>query len=239
VREFCWTCRKAQVTCYCKRVKPCLPDITFALLVHPRESRNSVATGRMLHLGLGNSVWILGAEFQNDPQVLELLADPGNFCVILYPGPGALDLTNCAPETARAFFPVAPPAPEGRRLVVFIVDGTWDLARGMLNRSPILLGLPQIRFTPSTPSIYQIRKQPEAHCFSTLEAAHWLIDRLDELGVRAAPAGRAHDELTRCFASMIVEQVAYAANDRPRFLSRQPGVQTQYPATTASAPEIK
>jgi DTW domain-containing protein YfiP len=195
-------------------VRPCFPEVRFALLVHPREARNPVGTGRMLHLGLGNSFWIEGHDFHDHPQVLELIADPANFCAILYPGPGALDLTDCAPEAARALFPA------DRRLVIFVVDGTWDLAKGMLRRSPLLMSLPQIRFTPSTPSAYGIRHQPEAHCYSTLEAAHWLIGRLGALGVRPAPAG--YEQLTACFAAMVADQKNYAASSPgARFLTRK------------------
>jgi DTW domain-containing protein YfiP len=63
--------------------------------------------------------------------------------------------------------------------VVFVLDGTWRITQQMLRRSPCLQGLPQIRFSPQHPSQYRIRKQPEPHCLSTVEAVSELLFQLE------------------------------------------------------------
>lgn len=204
MRDFCFKCRKAAVTCYCSRLRPFASYPEFVILIHPREARNRVGTGRMLHLSLTNSLLIDGHDFSRDPRVARLIEDPQRHCALLYPGPRSLDLTRCAPGEARAF------TPPGKRLTLFIIDGTWDLARGMVNRSSNLKALPQLRFTPEKPSIYEIRHQPEDFCFSTLEAAHWIIERFASLGLTERPKDHAHEGLLETFRFMIGQQLDFA-----------------------------
>jgi DTW domain-containing protein YfiP len=210
VRDFCFGCRKSKVTCFCDRVRPFESDPQLAILIHPREARSRVGTGRMLHLSLTNSILIDGHDFEGDERVEKLIRDPALHCALLYPGPGSLDLTSCTAEEARGF------TPAGKRLVLFLIDGTWDQARGMVNRSPNLKALPQIRFTPSAPSAYEFRRQPRDFCFSTLEAAHWIIDRFATLGVTERPTGDAHHGLIECFKHMVRQQVRYAERNHLR-----------------------
>jgi DTW domain-containing protein YfiP len=57
--------------------------------------------------------------------------------------------------------------------LLILIDGTWAEARRMVNRSPLLLEkCQQVQFTSnSKTSIYDaVRKEPEKHCLSTLEA---------------------------------------------------------------------
>eukprot|EP00569_Conticribra_weissflogii_P014438 CAMPEP_0171414700 /NCGR_PEP_ID=MMETSP0880-20121228/37991_1 /TAXON_ID=67004 /ORGANISM="Thalassiosira weissflogii, Strain CCMP1336" /LENGTH=240 /DNA_ID=CAMNT_0011932729 /DNA_START=509 /DNA_END=1231 /DNA_ORIENTATION=+ len=61
--------------------------------------------------------------------------------------------------------------------LLILVDGTWAEAKRMIMQSPQLTSrCQQIQFTSSYTSIYDvIRKEPEKHCISTLEAcAHAL-----------------------------------------------------------------
>lgn len=180
------------------------------ILIHPREARNRVGTGRMLHLSVTNSALIDGKDFGRDERVQRLIDDPQLHCALLYPGPRSLDLTHCTPEEARAF------TPPGKELVLFIIDGTWDLARGMINRSANLKTLPQIRFTPSVPSGYGFRKQPHDFCFSTLEAAHWIIERFAALGLYAPLPGAPHEGLIENFRAMVRQQLKYAERNELR-----------------------
>ncbi len=216
MRDFCYRCRKAQVTCYCARLTPFEYSHPFVILVHPREARNSVGTGRMLHLSMPGSQLIEGHDFTHNSAINSIIKDPSLHPVLLYPSPSALNLNTCTPDEAHV-------ALTQKRLALIIVDGTWDLARGMINRSPNLKALPQLKFVPIQPSRFEIRKQPAAHCLSTLETAHWLIERFAELGVAPLPEGRAHDGLLDTFMAMIKEQVAFAAGNKRRTVGLRVG----------------
>jgi DTW domain-containing protein YfiP len=211
MRDFCLRCRKAKVTCYCAHLRPFEAGPVFVVLVHPREWKNSVGTGRMLHLSVSNSLLLQGCEFAGDERVNRLIADPGYHATVLYPGRDSIDLSG-----HQADAQVTGIVPAGKKLLVFVIDGTWDQARSMINKSPNLKALPQFRFTPDTRSIYRIREQPRDYCFSTLEAVHWMIERFDRLGVYRAPAGRAHQSLLAVFDHMVRQQLAYAAGKERR-----------------------
>ena len=74
---------------------------------------------------------------------------------------------------------LSPPNSAGGRLLVFILDATWSGARKMLKLSPSLQRLPRVMFTPTAPSRYVIKQQPQDGCLSTLEACHELLLSLE------------------------------------------------------------
>jgi len=95
------------------------------------------------------------------------------------------------------------------RLVIFVLDGTWKSARKMLRASPNLAVLPSLCFEPSAPSTYRIRRQPKPHCYSTIEAIHFVLDWFaprENAGLAGAPG---HDNLRAVFHAVIERQLAY------------------------------
>lgn len=168
-RAWCLTCRKPQATCYCALVRPFESFPTFAILIHRRETRRTVATGRMAHLCLSNSLLLEGTDFTEHPQANALICDDSNHCMVLAPGPRSVNLTHLPLAERTALFP------PGKRPIVFVIDGTWAQARRMLKLSRNLQLLPSICFTPQTPSRFRVRRQPAPHCYSTIEAIHACI----------------------------------------------------------------
>lgn len=172
----------------------------FVFLMHPKEYKQEKGgTGRLTHLCLPNSELHMGIGFDDHVPVQALLSDPTNHCVLLYPGVRARNLTHEPwPEAELA----------GRRLVVFLLDATWSLARKMLRLSPTLQRLPRIMFTPTAPSRYLIKHQPQEGCLATLEAVHELLLVLERAGLDGYPDqtqlldlfARMQDHLLRCAA---------------------------------------
>jgi DTW domain-containing protein YfiP len=151
----------------------------FVFLMHPKEFKQEKAgTGRLTQLCLPNSELHMGLDFSHDETVGDLVDDPRNYPVLLYPGPQARNLTNG--ELQATDF-------GGRRLVVFLLDATWSGARKMLRLSPGLQRLPRIMFTPAAPSRYVIKQQPQEGCLSTLEAVHELLTVLQQSGLDDYP----------------------------------------------------
>jgi DTW domain-containing protein YfiP len=147
--------------------------------MHPKEFKQEKAgTGRLTHLCLPNSELQMGIAFDEHEPVQTLLRDPANHCVLLYPGPDARNLS----------LGQLPPHELGtRRLVVFAIDATWSCARKMLRLSPSLQALPRIMFTPTAPSRFIIKQQPQEGCLSTLEATHETLLALERGGLDAYP----------------------------------------------------
>jgi DTW domain-containing protein YfiP len=180
--------------------------------MHPKEYKQEKAgTGRLTHLCLPESKLHVGARFDSDPDVQEMLSDPTAFPVLLYPGRTALNLSEAVnPGSASEKGLIELRRAMGdRALLVFVLDSTWSGARKMLRLSPNLQVLPRIMFTPENPSRYVIKQQPQEGCLSTLEATHELLLALERLGMDHYPNP---DLLLSIFERMQAFQLACAAD---------------------------
>lgn len=203
-RPTCLRCLRAQPLCWCGRVRPFETEARFCILMHPKERRVAIGTGRMTHRALVGSTLLVGLRFDDDPRLARLLDDARLHPVVLFPSRDALDLAAASPAAARAFFPA------DKRPLVIVLDGTWATTRKLLHLSPRLAALPRICFTPAAPARYhRIRREPRAECRSTIEAAHQVIEGLAALEVAAAPPDRAHDVLLALLDALVREQVAF------------------------------
>ena len=143
-----------------------------------------VSTCRLAHLSLPNSEMHVGLRAEGSARLEALVREPGT--MVLFPGPAAIDV--------RAL-----PAPP-RTLIV--VDGTWINARKAVERSPLLAALPRVGFTRAQPSNYRIRKEPAAHCLSTIEAVAHVLEELEDAPGRFTP-------MLGSFDHMVELQLAY------------------------------
>ncbi|HRY55447.1 MAG TPA: tRNA-uridine aminocarboxypropyltransferase [Spirochaetia bacterium] len=211
-RETCYRCRRPKEYCLCPKEPPMETRTRIVLLMHPMEwKREKCATGRLTCLNLANSEIIPGLAFGEIPRYRELVEDPANYPVLLYPGPRALNLSEGG-------FPSG--SLGGRRLVVFLIDSTWACARSVLRASPCLLELPQVKFLPREPSRFVIKRQPREYCLSTLEAAHELLLALEAAGLDSYPDKA---RLLAAFDAMQRLQIEKArVSGRPRYLGMGP-----------------
>ncbi|WP_345785729.1 tRNA-uridine aminocarboxypropyltransferase [Pelagicoccus sp. SDUM812002] len=167
-------------------------------------------TGRLTHHCLAESELIVGDRFDENESVQALIDDPKNYPVLLFPGKEARDLSKGELQAEDL---------SGRRLVVFLLDGTWRMVRPMLRFSECLQRLPRVMFSNAHPSRYVIKRQPEAGCLSTLEAAHELLIALERSGLDeyAEP-----EQMLDLFAEMQAFQVkCEQENQPPDFVPRK------------------
>ncbi len=196
-RPVCPQCRWAMSVCYCPKVVRFPTSTHFVLLMHHGEFTRRIATGRMSHLCLVNSSLFRGTNFTHHDEVNALLNDPGNYPVVLTPGVNSTNITDVPAEKRNELFPVE------KRLVVFILDGTWAQARQMRRLSRNLAAFPKVCFTPPTLSNFRVRKQPKDYCYSTIEAIHHFIELTEPR------PDRPHDNLLEVFAHMVDRQLDY------------------------------
>lgn len=201
-RAWCARCRRPGVGCYCALIEPFDSLPRFVILSQPREAKHRLGTGRMAHLGLGNSLRFEGIDFSQHPQVNREIADPGNAPMLLFPSRQAVNLSKLTVAERRQL------ASGSRTLVVFVLDGTWKSVRKMMRLSDNLRQLPTICFAPPTPSAYGFRREPRPECYSTIEAIHQVIELIDG-GAAAAAQPRRHDRLLAPFHFMVASQLAY------------------------------
>jgi DTW domain-containing protein len=210
-REFCLRCRRPRASCLCPAEPPMETRARIVLLMHPKEyKRQKTGTGRMACLHLANSEILPGIAFDGHPRVRELIDSPANFPVLLYPSPGATNLSEGGPAVSRLAEEIG-----RKRLVVFLVDSTWACSHAVLRESPGIGRLPRLMFKAAEKSRWIIKRQPRDYCLSTIEAIHELLGALEAAGLESYPdKGR----LLAAFAAMQEYQVGRAATDaKPRY----------------------
>lgn len=196
LREICGRCLQPHFSCLCPFIQPISPEIEFIILTHPVEVKHRrIVSGRLAHLVLKNSRWIMGQDYSQDPVVNALVSDPNRHCMVMYPGRQSVNITHLKPEERFDLFP------EGKTPTVFVIDGTWSTAKKMIRLSTNVASLPRFCFTPSRPSDFRVRKQPRRECFSTVEAIHETLDLFGAQG---------HDHLLYVFDKMVNRQLELA-----------------------------
>ena len=210
----CYRCYWLEAHCRCPLIRPFQTETRFIILMHNMEAKKEkLGTGRICRATLLNSEIIVGIDFTLNAKVNAILADPENYCMVLYPGEKSLNISrdDIGPlmETRKA----------GRKLVVFLIDGTWRCAKKMMTLSLNIRSLPRISFTATHESIFYIKEQPEAYCLSTLESIHHFLGEADRRGLESLP-GKPHDNLIEVFKSMIDFMVKCATDpDRSSYRS--------------------
>jgi DTW domain-containing protein YfiP len=204
-REYCYVCRRVKTNCLCGVIKPFDTRLRVVILMHCKEAREEkLGTARLARLCLTNADLFVGYDFTEDERVNSLLRDPAYAPLVLYPGP-----------TARGFAALGPEElPPGRTPLVFVIDGTWHCAKSLLFRSRNLHGLPRLSFSGDYRSRFAIKRQPVAHCVSTIEAIYYLLKEAEAAGHEKLE-GRA-EVLPEVLRRLVETQQRYAREIRHR-----------------------
>jgi DTW domain-containing protein YfiP len=187
-RELCLRCRRPASVCWCGDVTRVPSATRVVFLQHPRESRVPVSTCRMAHLSLPNSELHIGLGATGDARLEAVCREPD--VAVLFPSDSAVDVRDlkCPPKT------------------LIVVDGTWSNAKKVVEKCPVLSTLPRVAFTPDKPGNYRIRKEPEAHCVSTIEAVAYVLEHLEKSPGRFTP-------MLSAFDAMVERQLDYIAKN--------------------------
>src|SRR3989339_636776 len=94
-RSMCNKCLRPTKACFCEEIVSFATQFEFRILMHPKEAKYShIGTGRMANLVLNNCQIIVGATFDNDPQVQKLIHAKEYFPMVLYPGENAINISR-------------------------------------------------------------------------------------------------------------------------------------------------
>lgn len=197
-RGECYACRRAKKNCLCGGIKPFATRMRFVILMHSEEAhKQRTGTARLAKLCLENAELLTGEDFTDNERVNSLLRDPAYSPFLLYPGPEALSFKTLGKD----------PLPEGKTLLVFVLDGTWRGARSLLNRSGNIRALPRLSFSRGYTSRFIIKKQPLPHCVSTIEAVYYLCKEAAEAGYEEL--GTRPEALLDLFKELVDTQLHY------------------------------
>ncbi|MDO8803133.1 MAG: tRNA-uridine aminocarboxypropyltransferase [Elusimicrobiota bacterium] len=197
-REECYACYRAKKNCLCDSIKPFATRMRFVILMHTKEAKKQkTGTARLAKLCLTNAELLIGTDFTRNERVNSLLRDPSYSPFVLYPGPKAVNFKTPGYDLAT----------EGKTLLIFVIDGTWECARRLLNRSRNIRALPRLSFSRGYSSQFAIKKQPLEHCISTIEAIYYLCKEAEEAGYESLNAQS--ENLMAVFKKLVDSQMNY------------------------------
>lgn len=162
-RATCYACFRPLEVCLCGGLTSVDNRTLVSIVQHPRERQHPFNTARLAALGLRRSELLVDhvGVLRRSPERL----GPLDGAMLLYPHPLARDVTTLAPSERP------------RRLIV--IDGTWHHARTLYRDIPGLAALPHLTLPGHLRSGFQIRRQPDVHCLSTLEAIVFALRALE------------------------------------------------------------
>jgi DTW domain-containing protein len=148
----CRGCGLPPLGCLCSELPRLAVRTRVVVLMHHIEQRRSTNTGRLVaRLLEGAEIRVRGEiEASSRPPL------PGGRRLVLYPGPGARELS---PDDAR-----------GEPVLLLVPDGNWNQARRAFRRDPDAQGAEPVILPPGAPSRYSLRRPPGGAGVSTLEA---------------------------------------------------------------------
>lgn len=192
-RARCYDCHRPAAHCLCGLIRPVDHRTEFLILQHPRERGHAFNTARLAELSLRRATVRVGhgADLGADTSLAEELEGYG----LLYPSPGALDLSQLAPED--------------RPEKLIVLDGTWHHARAMYRDIKPLQSLPHYTLPPGQVSGFRIRKQPKEYCLSTIEAIQSALECLE-------PDTAGLDTLLAPFDAMQTQHMSAMGSPTPR-----------------------
>ena len=156
----------------------------MVILQHRRERFHPFNTARIVHQALSRSELLVN----HNKELGQLFAAMplSETAALLYPDADAPELANLAADQM----------PD--QLVV--IDGTWHQAKTLLRDIPRLSTLKKVRLAPTSPGQYRIRREPDEHSLSTLEATVSALTSIE-------PETIGLDKLTEAFNRMIGDQL--------------------------------
>jgi len=176
------------------------------ILQHPREQHRPIGTVRFAQLGLANCAVEVNHPAQGIPSRLAQLSRSD--MALLFPSPHAR--------------PIEALPLHDRPQTLVVLDGTWHQVKALVKNNPWLHELPHLMLATPEPSRYRIRREPQVHYLSTLEAIVATLAALE-------PETQGFSELLQAFDAMIDTQIERSAVRRVRHWAPKPPKQKALP----------
>ena len=141
------------------------------------DDSSSASSGRTITIESKERKDYLTGTLDNNRSLNEALADRST--LILYPGPGAVDIESL-------------PVGEGTKpRTLVVIDGTWRQAGRVMREACIMRAveagtITRVQFANAGRSDYKFRKEPKKHCISSLESVAYCLRFLEDTSAGAA-----------------------------------------------------
>ena len=181
--ENCANCLKPEHLCVCEAVEPVDNQICVVILEHPQEKREILGTAPIAKLQFKNAVVRVGLSWPNLKRIVGREVDYKRWGV-LYLGAAKQGAAAASEEIAVVDKNGAPLRDSADILAdlegIILLDGTWSQAKSLWWRNAWLLKCRRIVLHPHFKSMYgQARREPRRESVSTLEAAAFVVSRLE------------------------------------------------------------
>ncbi len=156
--------------CICSLMPELTSEHSLMLLMHPNELLRDTNTGKLLQQCLLNVEHAIWDRKQPSQALVERLADPSLYPVLLFPGENSLTLAQVTQQSQQ----------QSRKPLFIILDATWQEASKMINKSRWLEGVPMMELSTQGDSEYQLRRNQQQGNLCTFEVAAQLLGQLGE-----------------------------------------------------------
>ncbi|MBT2918515.1 DTW domain-containing protein [Vibrio anguillarum] len=156
--------------CLCSLQPTLDSQLRIALLMHENEPHRATNTGKLLLRSLPNSSVYIWDRISTAKSLQKRILDEKLNAVVIFPSTRSQSLTEYQSLSTS----------DTQEIVFIILDGTWQEAKKMLNKSPWLSDLPQLHLTPNQISQYGLRRNQDAGHLCTLEVGVELLNSLGE-----------------------------------------------------------
>jgi DTW domain-containing protein YfiP len=179
----CPDCLKPAALCVCAGIEPFDSRVELLVLQHPQEQDRELGSARLAVKHFRKGRLAVGLSWPNLTKLVGRPAEPARWGV-LYLGPIRLSAEATERDMVILDRKGAPLAEQDRVLGelqgVVLLDGSWSQAKALWWRNPWMLKMRRIVLNPSRPSRYgRLRKEPRRDSVSTLEAAAFVMARLE------------------------------------------------------------
>ncbi|WP_153445533.1 tRNA-uridine aminocarboxypropyltransferase [Vibrio algicola] len=152
--------------CVCDQQPILSSPLNLALLTHPNELTRTTNTGKLLQC-LPHCQCHIWDRVNPPAALLEQIKQQPTY--VVFPSEEAIEASTLRTQS---------PHPNTSPLLI-ILDGTWQEANKMLNKSPWLKELPKITLQPKQASHYALRRNQAAGNLCTCEVGIGLLSELN------------------------------------------------------------
>tara|TARA_B100001059_G_scaffold187194_1_gene189331 strand:+ start:1550 stop:2146 length:597 start_codon:yes stop_codon:yes gene_type:complete len=155
--------------CICHRIPNTESQTQLVLLTHENELTRDTNTGKLLRQSLKQCQSFIWQRKTPPAELLALLESETHQPLLLFPSNESIECLQAVSGT------------ESERTPLFIIlDGTWQEAKKMLNKSPWLQTIPQVHLDVTSESSYTLRRNQDSGHLCTCEVGIELLKTLDE-----------------------------------------------------------
>ncbi|WP_261885002.1 tRNA-uridine aminocarboxypropyltransferase [Vibrio pomeroyi] len=155
--------------CICHRIPSTESQTHVVLLTHENELSRDTNTGKLLQQSLEQCESFVWQRKTPPAELMTLLEDETRQPFLLFPSDESVECQQAVLNKAN-----------DREPLFIILDGTWQEAKKMLNKSPWLQSIPQVHLDIASESSYTLRRNQDSGHLCTCEVGVELLKTLGE-----------------------------------------------------------